>query len=83
MVGRIVAPLALLIAPLVSLGGAVQYQYDDAGRLRRVVYSGSSNKMFVLDAAGNRTQVLETLGRGVLQFSVATAFTSEASFGRD
>jgi hypothetical protein len=63
----------------VSLGGTVQYQYDDAGRLRRVIYSGSSNKTFVLDAAGNRTQVLETLGGAVLQFSVATASTSEAS----
>jgi hypothetical protein len=49
--------------------------------LRRVIYGDPFNKTFVLDAAGNRAQVLETVDERVLQFSVAT--TSEASFGRD
>ncbi|HET6630264.1 MAG TPA: hypothetical protein VFG91_10860 [Woeseiaceae bacterium] len=57
---------ALFIPLLMLLGHAavadtVKYEYDELGRLTRIQYGDGSNTTYVLDPAGNRTQVTTAL----------------------
>jgi hypothetical protein len=79
---------SLLVAVLVifmtlvtwlASAGEVKYQYDAAGRLRKVIYSDTSQKDYTLDAAGNRVQTQANPGAGLVQFTVASASVAEAS----
>jgi YD repeat-containing protein len=48
-----------------ALAASVTYEYDDAGRLAKVIYSDGSVVSYTLDAAGNRTAVAAGSPAGV------------------
>ena len=55
------AKLAVTAMVLLSAGqawaGTVNYEYDDAGRLKKAQYPNAAVRHYVLDASGNRQQV--------------------------
>ena len=50
----------LIVLSAVAWAGDITYEYDDAGRLRKVTYPNLSVRKYVLDPAGNRV-LLQTL----------------------
>jgi hypothetical protein len=75
------AVLAVFITLPVWLASAaeVKYEYDEARRLRRVIYPDTTQKSYRLDAAGNRVQTQATPGAGLVQFATTSAAVPEAS----
>jgi YD repeat-containing protein len=71
--------VALLAASLFVSGvsSAVNYEYDELGRLIKVTQDDGVITNYTLDAAGNRTVVATTSG-GNLQFSAATYGVGES-----
>ena len=56
-----------------------RYEYDELGRLRRVIYPDTSQQRYTLDASGNRTQTQVTAGAGLVQLGVADATVAETA----
>jgi YD repeat-containing protein len=55
-----VAILSAVLARSAAAGsGTVTLTYDQAGRLQTIQYSDGSSRIYVLDAAGNRTKVTD------------------------
>src|SRR5712671_77353 len=62
--------------------GRVTYQYDDAGRLKKVTYPDTSTKDYTLDPAGNRTQVQAIVPTGgVIAFEAGSVSPAPVSEG--
>lgn len=57
-------PFLLLLLARAAVADIEVYEYDELGRLTRVQYPDGSNTAYVLDSAGNRTQVTTTLSPG-------------------
>jgi YD repeat-containing protein len=55
---------ALLLLAVWCSAADIQYQYDDAGRLRRVIHTDSSQTNYKLDSAGNRVDVTRLIAPG-------------------
>src|SRR5689334_17344293 len=55
---RISGAVLVGIAALTALAGTETYEYDAAGRLRKVTSDAGSITTYTLDAAGNRTTVV-------------------------
>jgi hypothetical protein len=73
--------LSLYSFPVYSLvtAGAVAYTYDELGRLKNAVYQDGAQTTYSLDAAGNRSSVVQGWGSGQLQFTLATYSVGEAA----
>jgi len=64
----------------VTHAGDVTYQYDDAGRLKKITYPDYATRDYTLDPAGNRTQVQALVPTGgVLAFTVQSYSISESA----
>ncbi len=59
----------LLLAPALAAAATVTYEYDEAGRLKRATFDGTTQITYLLDAAGNRTALTTTAPSGALQFT--------------
>lgn len=71
---------AVALALICAVASAdVTYEYDEAGRLRRATHDNGMITTYVLDAAGNRTQVTSAVAAGFLQLSASTYSGGEAS----
>ena len=58
------------MVPLAASAGSVTYEYDEAGRLKRATFDGTTQVSYGLDAAGNRTALTTTATpAGTLQFT--------------
>lgn len=55
---------------------SVVYEYDDLGRLKSATFDGATRVVYVLDDAGNRTQV-STLTGGALRLSASSNSVGE------
>ncbi len=76
--GAITVLLAWLgIATATALAGTITYDYDELGRLKRVIHEDGRQTVYTLDAAGNRVAFTTTPPPGFLQFSSATYSVAE------
>src|SRR5688572_21603374 len=65
------------LTTIAALAATVSYQYDELGRLRKVIYEDGKVTEYALDPAGNRTAV-NTAVASMLQFSAATFSVGDA-----
>lgn len=78
--GAFTAAFALFVIGSAGIQAAnVTYEYDEAGRLRKVTYDNGMVTSYVLDAAGNRSSVVSQQSPGVVQLSASTYSGGEAS----
>ncbi len=63
-VGRSLVPVLSLVAlaaaaayPIFSFAGTETFEYDELGRLKKIIYVNGMSISYALDAAGNRTAV--------------------------
>jgi YD repeat-containing protein len=69
---------AMLLSSVAD-GAEVNYQYDEAGRLRRATHGSELAVTYVLDAAGNRTSVTTAMSPGIVQLSTNNYSGGEAA----
>jgi chitodextrinase len=84
-VGRLRLPYLLLLIPtliaaLAAHAVQVVYEYDDAGRLKKVIYPNMVQRNYTLDPAGNRNVVQTVMPTGgALAFVNASASVQETA----
>jgi YD repeat-containing protein len=77
-IARVIGAACLVLLCAVA-SADVTYEYDSAGRLRRVTHDNGMQTTYTLDAAGNRTSVASAMAPGTLQLSAATYSGGEVS----
>ena len=68
----------LLLAPALVAAATVTYEYDEAGRLKRATFDGTTQITYALDAAGNRTALTTNAPSGALQFTSGSFSQTES-----
>lgn len=80
VVGCLAALLTLLPLITSAAAGTINYQYDDAGRLKSSTFvDGTATTTYSLDAAGNRTQTQAVVNNGALAFTSTNYSVGEAA----
>jgi YD repeat-containing protein len=70
---------AWLLGFITAASAGITYEYDNAGRLRKVTYDDGMVVTYGLDAAGNRTTVTKAQAGGSVQFTAATFSVGEGT----